>query len=202
MDLAGRKKVKNNSSHPAQPNPRPLLPRWLIIFAVLFVLILLVALLAAEVAMNTAFGEEAVRAGVKAEFNSTKECLFRALAPYEISNSSNRYTALIAGHLVGGINTSEIFVREVRRDGWAYRINTTVRYPDLPLPDSEMDLYVSIFGERRIIGPVMNMSGKFGTECIRTCGDNLLIFDKEKCHSACGTVGGALADSNCMPKSG
>ena len=174
------------------------IPRWLAILAVVVVVALVAVLLAAEYVMNTSFSQEAVRAGVKTEFNKTKSCLMQALSPYASPDQSDSYAKLISSYLIRGINTSEIFVREVRRDGWAYDINTTIRYNDLPLADQDLTMYASLLGERRIVGAAPDLGGQFGPACAKTCEDNMLVFDKEACHTACGKINSTLAQSNCL----
>lgn len=167
--------------------------------AAALVVLLFAVLFLAELIMNTSFSEEAVRTGVKTEFNKTKSCLIQRLSPYESSNQSDTYAKLISSYLIRGINTSESLVRSVRREGWAYYVNASVRYNDLPSADQNMIIYTSILGERRIIGQAPDLGGQFGAACSKTCEDNPMIPDAEACRSACGKVSASLAGSGCMP---
>ncbi len=177
------------------------LPSWLVILAVLLAAVLIAVLLLAELVMSTSFSEEAVRAGVRAEFNKTGSCLIGLLSPHGDGGGSapDPYAKLISSYLIRGINTSEMFVRGVRRDGWAYYINTTIRYNDLPLAERSMDVYTSIFGERRIIGPAPDLAGEFGRACAKTCEDNPLVPDRAACRAACDKINATLAQSSCLP---
>ncbi len=170
------------------------IPRWLIALSV----ILVVILLATEFLMYTSFSEDAVRAGVKGEFNKTKACLVERLLPYDSTDQPDAYAKLISSYLIRGINSSEIMVRQVRRDGWAYFVNSTISYTDLPLDNQNLVIYASLFGERRIIGAAPDMNGQFAQACDKTCSDNPLIPDREACRTACGKINNTLGTGGCL----
>ncbi len=169
------------------------IPRWLVVLTIILVLVFLVA----EVLMYTAFSEDALRAGVKGEFNKTKNCLIDRLAPYDAPNQSDTYAKLISSYLIRGINKTEIAVRSVRREGWAYFANSTIRY-GLPLDEQNIVIYASLVGERRIIGAAPDLGDKFGQECVKTCNENILVLDKDACRTACGKINNTISQGGCL----
>lgn len=170
-----------------------MLPRWWHLLLVLAV----AAFLLLELAMANAFSPEAVRERIKTEFGATKACLMEPLAAQR--DAGGEYGRVLAGYLIKGINTSELYVRSVERAGYAYEVRAQVRYPDLPLEDGNLSIYVAMWGERRVQGGLSDVAGSFGTRCASVCG-GMVLGNRSECSDACARIQRTLDENTCLPK--